>query len=139
MAIDLGKHGDGPEENSSNNGNSSGQSANQGSSGRKDYSDPNSHPDVRQIYVYAYECKRKNMPDYQIEQSLMNKGLEPSEMAIVMITVNRLYYQSQQANAQSDNGGGGGGGAVPSGLIIVGLIVLFDILSLALGWGFIIY
>jgi len=134
MAIDLEKPGGGEEtQNPSNGGTSSGQ----GSAGGKDYNDPNSHPDVRQIYVFAYECKRKNMPEYQIEQSLMNKGLDASEAATVIRNVNRVYQQNQQANSHSDNAGGGG--KAMGGLLIIGIIILFDILSLAFGWGFIIY
>lgn len=136
MAIDLGKSGDGTDPNPSSNNGGNSNSSNQASASQKDYNNPDSHPDVRQIYVFAYECKRKNMPDYQIEQSLMNRGLDPAEVGVVMRNVNRVHSQNQQANSQSN---GGGGGKISGGLIIIGLIILFDILSFAFGWGFILY
>lgn len=38
-----------------------------------------------------------------------------------------------------ENDGGGGGGKIAGTLLFVGAIVLFDVLSLAFGWGWIIY
>lgn len=131
MAIDLEK----PDDGFGSNANNSGPNTSSG----KDYNNPNSHPDVRQVYIYAYECKSKNMPDYQIEQSLMNRGLDPAEVAMVMRNVNRAYLERQQAGSQSGGSGGGGLGKAGGTLIIIGLIVLFDILSLAFGWGWVIY
>jgi hypothetical protein len=150
MAIDLDKPNDGSAENSSyqgsssssnsNSGGSQGNHNNQGSQSRLDFTNPNSSPEVRAVYVFAYECKRKNMPEYQIEQSLMNKGLDAGQVADVMRNVNRVYHESQRANAQSDNtGGGGGGGKFAGTLIIIAIIVIIDIMSFAFGWGFIIY
>jgi hypothetical protein len=143
MAIDLDKPSDGSAENSSSQGSSSSNNSNpggnQGSQSNLDYNNPNSHPDVRAVYVFAYDCKRKGMPDYQIEQSLMNRGLDPGQVGDVMRNVNRVYNESQRGSSQTDNSGGGGGGRIAGGMILIGIIILIDILSFAFDWGFIIY
>jgi hypothetical protein len=108
--------------------------------GGLDFEDPESSAEVKEIYRYAYDCKLKNMPAYQIEQALLNKGLDTTQVMVVMRNVNRLYDQRQsQNNAPADNGGGGGGGGVPRILIYIGILVLINILSAVFGWGFWIY
>jgi hypothetical protein len=133
MSIDLNKPFEG--------GGSSGGGNSGNSSGRPNYSDPNSSPEVREIYRFAYECKQKNMPDYQIEQSLMNRGLDGHEVATVMRTVNQAYHNRTQAQQQNiDNTGGGGGGAkIPRVLIYIGILIGINLLSAIFGWGFWIY
>jgi hypothetical protein len=116
--------------------NKSGNGGNSGSA-RPNYSDPNSSDEVREIYRFTYDCKQKNMPDYQIEQSLMNRGLDASEVATVMRTVNQAFANRQQAQSQPDDSGGGGG--FPRILIYIGILILVNVLSAAFGWGFWLY
>lgn len=119
--------------------NKSGNSGNSGSP--LDYNDPNSSNEVREIYRFAYECKQKNMPDYQIEQSLQNRGLDIGQVTQVMRNVNQAYSSRQQAAPQSDNSsdGGGGGGGVPRIVWYIGILILINVLSAVFGWGFWIY
>ena len=119
MAIDINKPGDG-------GGNSSG----------PDYNDPNSSPEVREMFRFAYECKQKNMPDYQIEQSLMNQGLDAAQVASVMRIVNQAYTQRTQAPAPEQSSGGRG---VPSIVWYIGILLLINLLSAIFDWGFWIY
>lgn len=102
------------------------------------YADPNSSQEVREIYRYAYDCKSKNMLDYQIEQSLMNKGLSQQDAQIVVNVVNRAYANRSSYEQQPSDTGGGGGG-VPRILIYVGILIVINVLSAAFGWGFWIY
>ena len=76
------------------------------------------------------------MVDYQIEQTLMNRGLSASEASTVMTIVNRAAA-NQNSNAQPSSSSGGGG--VPKILIYVGILILVNVLSAAFGWGFWIY
>jgi hypothetical protein len=119
MSIDLNKEGG------------------QNQSAAPDYSNPNSSQEVREIYRFAYDCKAKNMLDYQVEQSLMNKGLSQQDAALVLNVVNRSVSNRSNYDAQTDNSGGGGG--VPRILIYIGILILVNVLSAAFGWGFWIY
>lgn len=105
-----------------------------------DYSDPNSSNEVREIYYFAYECKKKNMPDYQIEQSLQNRGLDIGQVTQVMRNVNQAYH-SQQASQQSNSGdtSGGGGGGIPRIVWYIGILILVNVLSAIFNWGFWLY
>ncbi len=126
MSIDLNK----PNEGASSSG--SGQSYN--------YGDPNSSPEVREMYRFAYECKQKNMPDYQIEQALQNKGLDSQQAATVMRIVNQAYQnrnQSDAGNSAPDDSGGGGG--VPRIVWYIGILILVNVLSAVFDWGFWLY
>jgi hypothetical protein len=129
MSIDLNKPSEG--------GNTSfgGQSSNH------NYNDPNSSAEVREIFRFAYECKQKNMPDYQIEQSLQNKGLDALQAATVMRIVNQAYQSRQQSDAGNNvpDNTGGGGGRVPRILIYIGILIGINVLSAIFGWGFWIY
>lgn len=107
-----------------------------GATGRPNYNDPNSSPEVRETYVFAYECKGKNMVDYQIEQSLQNRGLTSQEAGTVLNIVNRAMA-NRNMNDQAPAPSGGGG--VPKILIYVGILILVNVLSAAFGWGFWIY
>lgn len=113
-----------------------------GNAGALDYSNPNSSEAVREVYHFAYECKQKNVPDYQIEQHLLNRGLDMEQMSQVMRNVNQAYANrsaaSNQSSQSSDNSGGGGGG-IPRFVIYIGILILINILSAAFGWGFWIY
>jgi hypothetical protein len=129
MSIDLNKPNEG-------NGGASSQSASNSSG--PNYNDPNSSAEVREIFRFTYECKQKKMPDYQIEQSLMNRGLDPSEVASVMRIVNQAYHQAQPA-AQTNDAGSGGGGGIPSVVYYIGILVLINVLSAIFDWGFWIY
>jgi hypothetical protein len=130
MSIDLNK----PNEGSGTSNSSQSSNSNAG----PNYSDPNSSADVREIFRFAYECKQKNMPDYQIEQSLMNRGLDPSQVASVMRIVNQAYNQAQPSQQTNDSSGSGGGG-IPSAVYFIGILVLINVLSAIFDWGFWIY
>ncbi len=118
MAIDINKPGEG------------------GGNSGPNYGDPNSSPEVREIFRFAYECKQKNMPDYQIEQSLMNRGLDAEQVATVMRIVNQAYTQRTQASAPEESSGGGG---VPRFVWYIGILVVVNLLSAIFNWGFWLY
>ena len=103
---------------------------------QRDFQNPNSSPEVREIYRFAFECKGKNMVDYQIEQSLLNKGLTQQEAAIVLNNVNRTVANRNVSDQQVSSGGGA---KIPSIVYYIGILILINVLSAAFGWGFWIY
>lgn len=124
MSIDLNKPNEG-------GGSSSGS--------RLNYADPNSSNEVREVYRFAYECKQKGLPDYQLEQTLMNRGLDPGDANLVTRNVSQTFASRNQGGGQSDQGGGGGGTKIPSIVFYIGILILINVLSAVFNWGFWLY
>ena len=53
------------------------------------YNDPNADAAVAEIYRHAIDMKKQGMPDYQIRQSLLNKGLDEESANIVLTNIIR--------------------------------------------------
>lgn len=101
------------------------------------FDDPEADAAVEAIYKFAIDLKKQGLPDYQIKQRLQNDGLDDEAADIVINNLNRMIAERQ---AETGAGAGrSGGSGIPGWLIWVGALILFNVLSAAFDWGFILY
>jgi len=92
-------------------------------------SDNNDKELIDQIYAYAIELKNSGKSDSQIQEALVEKGLDEESSKTVVDNLSNAEAQ----NAEGESSG------FPSWLIWIALLILVNILSAIFDWPFWIY